>query len=274
MIGLHVADAKSMRTVISDFFRRWPGLAIFGSLVAIPALLLMLKGLLDELAGGDGSGELVSGGIFLWISGIAWGGVLSNTGYRDGATRSFPLCLSVWLLKPTPRGEVKSVDRWEADEHDPRLAPLYLVAFLPIVLFRVVQYARDRAPRRDDLITILAPPPNEGYFVAEITRSAGSERVIRPLARCEKRPRAVRLEEMDLTPEPEIELRDEQFTMLKPRMLWRGDRFFYDTVSEGERVRKRQLIRSGDFSAIEAAGKNVERLEADPHAFDEVSSGR
>lgn len=97
-------------------------------------------------------------------------------------------------------------------------------------------------------------------------------RTIRPLARYSRRPRAVRLEETELRLEPEIELRDEEYASLKPRLLWRGDRYFYDAISENERAAKRHKVRGGDYEAIDKAGENVDRLRDDPHAFDSPES--
>jgi hypothetical protein len=229
-----------------DFFRRWPSLAVFGTLLGAPMLVLAAAGGVEELAGGDASVILCCAAVGIFIALMAWGGVLAPSGGEEKTDRSFPLCFATWLIRPPFKGEAPAVEKWDP-QGDPRFAPLYLIALLPLAFLRWLQCARDRTPLNGDLISIHAPWPDPDFLLAEVTRNDGLVKTIRPLARFDRRPRAVRLEAVALRPEPEIELRNARYEMLKPRLLWRDDREFY--------VREH-------YSAIEQAGKNVEKLEA------------
>lgn len=257
-----------MSGVLTEFFRRWPRLAVFGTLLAATSAGFLAAAGVRALLGDDPVALLAIAFILVWVAGLAWGIVLSNIGAAASGERSFPLCFVLWLLRPPPRGEVASVDAWEP--HDPRYGVFYLMAILPIALVRWLTHARDRVPRSGDLYSMRRAWPDDGFAVVEVECVLSHSVVLRKLRSFDARPRTFRMDALVLPP-PGQEFDIEEFRGLAPRLIWRGDREFW---SIGDPLPSRSFgfglfASTRRYEAIELAGRNVDRLRADPHAFDE-----
>lgn len=242
-----------MKQARTGFIFRWPLIAILGVLLLGLALVFAAIAVLYTLVRRDSALYILLAVACLFASSYAWGYVLSNVGDNGSDVRTFPFNFFIWLFHPPPRGEAYAVGHVEP--HDFRMAPYYLVAIGFIAIIRLAAHVFKREPLVDDLVSIRDPENDGDFLLAEVTSRTLTEVSVTPLRRCSGRPRTVRLDGVAPIDAP-FTVDPVEYRQLKPKLIWRGEREFWERSSREERRRGRSRYR-----AIELAARNVEAQE-------------